>query len=97
MIHRHAGCNYNLSNRIVVGCSLCPYCTEVDTIEHYCYHCSEARIISKVLREINKNVLNLNYSLTVIEILLGILCAKNILCQILNLRFLVEKQCINSS
>ena len=93
--NRYAGCNYNLSNWKVVECPLCPYCAEVDTIEHYLYYCSEARIIWKVLREISKDVLNLNYSLTVIEILLGIPCAKNTPCHILNLLILVGKQCIN--
>ena len=49
------------------------------------------------MREISKDILNLNYSLTVIEILLGILCAKNTPCHILNLLILVVKQYINSS
>ena len=51
-------------------------CTEVDTIKHYYYYYSEARIIWNALREISNDVLNLNYSLTVTEILLGILCVK---------------------
>ena len=94
ILHRFAGCNYNLSNWKVVDRPGCPNCTDIDTIEHFYYYCSEAKIVWTAVKKISKAVLNMDYNFTFLESLLGIPFEKNVPCQILNLLILVGKQCI---
>ena len=94
IIHRYVGCNYNLYNWKIVDSPLCPYCSELDTIEHLYYYCNEAKIIWNALEKLSKDVLLLNSNLTVLEVLLGIPHIANTHSQILNLLILVGKQCI---
>ena len=56
IIHRFAICNYNLKLWNIKPCSLCPYCNEVDTIEHYYYYCSQVQVLWSKVREICRMV-----------------------------------------
>ena len=52
IIHRYFTCNYNLHLWKIAAESLCLYCGEIDTIEHYFYYCSMASLILGHLKTI---------------------------------------------
>ena len=94
IVHRFFSCNYNLYLWKISETSLCWYCNQVDTLEHYFYYCDQSESIWKEVEKIVHIALGLKISFTVLEILLGIPCKKYTTHHVLNLLILFTKQFI---
>ena len=91
---RYFACNYNLNIWNIADDPTCPYCSEIDTIEHYFYYCKESALVLKSLRQMSNCTLNQSCSFTVLEVMLGIPCEKKSVKCVINLLILLSKQFI---
>ena len=96
IVHRIFCCNYNLYLWKITESSVCWYCNQVDTLEHYFFYCDQSRDIWKEVEKIVQSALKLKINFTVLEILLGIPCSKYTTHHTLNLLMLFTKQFIYS-
>ena len=53
IVHRYFACHYNLNIWNIGDDPTCPYCSEMDTIEHYFYYCKESALVWESLRQLS--------------------------------------------
>jgi len=73
ILHRYLNCNYNLHIWQIKDTNKCREWEEIETIEHFLYYCKNVKAFWNSVKEWLKNIINVNFDLTVLEIIFGIL------------------------
>ncbi len=71
ILNRIFPCNYMLNVWRIKEHNLCPYCDQIDTIEHYFYYCSECTLFWKGIEKWYFNIMKTFIPLKVANVLLG--------------------------
>ena len=94
ILHRFTTYNYILKLWNKIDSPMCQSCNVIDSIEHIFFHCDCIHRLWDIVKIMSKDVLNLIFNGTVLEILLGIPCQKSSFLQVLNLIISLMKQFI---
>ena len=91
ILNRFFSSNYNLFLWLLKDSPQCDYCPHCDNIEHYFFYCEYVKPLWLKVQELVFNSFQLKFDFSVLEILLGIPCAKNTVMSCVNFIILYAK------